>query len=273
MFDGQEIRALLGGAARDRLDALDVLARVGSTNSWLLEAEPPAPHRCRVALTDHQTAGRGRRGNRWLSAPGASICLSLAYTFDRTPASLSSATLPVGVAAIRALEAAGVAGASLKWPNDIVVRDGKLGGILTERHGGGAGDAATIVVGIGLNADLDGAAGLDAAATRLGAVRDIASSVAGAPPSNEVVVALLIEQVYAALSRFATDGLEPFLEPWRRLDWLRGRRVTIDTGHRKLDGVCQGIDPDGALLLGDGRASRRILSGSVYPGERTGGLT
>jgi BirA family biotin operon repressor/biotin-[acetyl-CoA-carboxylase] ligase len=272
MFDTGEIRALLRGAARDRLEALDGFADIDSTNTRLLDTEPPKPLQYRVALTDHQTAGRGRQGRRWLSQPGSSICLSIAYTFDGCPSALPAATLPVGVAVIRALEDAGIAGARLKWPNDIVIRNGKLGGILTEVHTG-AGEATSIVVGIGLNFDVAGAATLDPTETGIGAVRDIASAVSGTPPDANAIVALLIERVFDALVRFEAAGLEPFIEAWQRLDWLRGQRVTIEAGQRRIDGVCEGIDVDGALILSDGGLRQRVLSGSVHPLGPTGGAT
>jgi BirA family biotin operon repressor/biotin-[acetyl-CoA-carboxylase] ligase len=270
MFETETIRALLRGVARDRLEALDVLTDIDSTNTCLLDAEPPKPLQCRVALTDHQTAGRGRQGRRWLSRPGSSICLSIAYTFNGRPPELPAATLPVGVAVVRALEDAGIPGARLKWPNDIVIQNGKLGGILTEVHTG-ARDKTSIVVGIGLNVDVGDATLLDPAETGIGAVRDIASVVSGAPPDANVIVAALIERVLDSLVRFEADGLEPFIEAWQRLDWLRGQRVTIEAGPRRIDGVCEGIDVDGALILSDGSSRQRILSGSVHPIGPTGG--
>ena len=269
MFETEAIRALLRGAARDRLETLDVLTGIDSTNTRLLDAEPPKPQRYRVALTDHQTAGRGRQGRRWLSRPGSSICLSIAYTFSGRPPELPAATLPVGVAVIRALEDAGIPGARLKWPNDIVIQDGKLGGILTEVHSVSSGKTS-IVVGIGLNVDAADAAALDPAETGIGAVRDIASVVSGAPPDANVIVALLIEHVVDSLVRFEAAGLEPFIEAWQRLDWLRGQRVTVEAGPRRIDGICEGIDVDGALLLSDGSSRQRILSGSVRPLGSTG---
>jgi BirA family biotin operon repressor/biotin-[acetyl-CoA-carboxylase] ligase len=269
VFDVAEIRALLTDAALARMAALEALSAVESTNSYLLEREAPGPGRYRVALTDHQTAGRGRLGRRWVSSPGASLCLSLAYTFEATPSALPAATLPVGVAVIRALEGVGVDGAGLKWPNDIVLADGKLGGILTEVHTAGSG--ATIVVGIGLNVDLRQAAVRDMSSTNLGAVRDIASGLRGGEPPHARIVAALIEQVTDTLRRFGRTGLEPFLAAWRELDWLRGRRVCIEAGQQRIQGICEGIDPDGALVVGRGSSRQRVLSGSVLPLDQAGG--
>ena len=88
--------ALSSGAA-DRLHALDVFDTVPSTNTWLIDQSPPEPGQYRVAIADHQTAGRGRHSNRWHSAPESSLCLSMSYTFLNTPQNLPPLTLALGV--------------------------------------------------------------------------------------------------------------------------------------------------------------------------------
>jgi BirA family biotin operon repressor/biotin-[acetyl-CoA-carboxylase] ligase len=269
MIEPDTILALLRGAVRDRLDALDAFDEIGSTNAYLLEQAPPQPQRFRVALADHQSAGRGRQGHRWLSEPGSSVCLSLSYSFAGTPPDLPAVTLAVGVGVVQALERAGVRGAGLKWPNDIVVRDGKLGGILTEVHSAGS-DGTSIVVGVGINVDLGDSEAFGQVMPRIGHVSDLAS-VTGTTPSRPELVALLIEQVVDALARFGSAGLDPFVESWQRLDWLRGQRVTIESGEQLIDGICAGIDSDGALLLNSGQSRRRILSGSVHLRHSGGG--
>ncbi len=95
-------------------------------------------------------AGRGRRGRAWLAPPGGSICLSLSWTFREVPADLSALGLVVGVCKLRALRELGIAAAKLKWPNDILVDDRKLGGILIELRAESDGPVY-VVIGIGLN--------------------------------------------------------------------------------------------------------------------------
>ncbi len=99
--------------------------RCGSTNTVLLDEGKPGV----LLIADEQTAGRGRRGRRWYSAPGADIAFSLSAEVAKPPPGLS---LVAGVAAARALRALGVAQAALKWPNDLLVGGAKLGGILVE---------------------------------------------------------------------------------------------------------------------------------------------
>src|SRR5882672_12307135 len=124
--------------------------RCGSTNTALLEEGKPGV----LLIADEQTAGRGRRGRRWYSAPGADIAFSLSAEVAKPVAGLS---LVAGVAAARALRALGVAQAALKWPNDLLVGGAKLGGILVETRANGGG-ATKAVIGVGIN--LRGAAEL-----------------------------------------------------------------------------------------------------------------
>jgi BirA family transcriptional regulator, biotin operon repressor / biotin---[acetyl-CoA-carboxylase] ligase len=156
-FDATLIRAALSAEAGSKLDELELFGSIASTNTYLLAQPPPVPQRCRVAIANHQTSGRGRHYRRWVSPPGAGLCLSLAYTFEERPYELPSLTLAIGVGMVDVLKSLGVDGIKLKWPNDIVALGGKLGGILTEvqsRNDGGA----TVVTGIGLNIALpDGA--------------------------------------------------------------------------------------------------------------------
>jgi len=80
-LDANAIRDCLAADVSASMDRLEAFAEVVSTNSYLLQQDAPAAGRHRVAVADHQTGGRGRQGREWLSAPGASLCLSLAYTF------------------------------------------------------------------------------------------------------------------------------------------------------------------------------------------------
>ena len=152
-LDAAVLRRALAEASLASLEDLEVFASIPSTNTHLLAKSPPAAGRLHVALADHQTAGRGRRARQWLSPPGAGLCLSVAYTFAEPPGQLPCLTLAIGVGIVHALETLGVGGIGLKWPNDIVVRESKLGGMLAESHGVSTSGAA-VVVGIGINLDL-----------------------------------------------------------------------------------------------------------------------
>ena len=127
-----------------------VVARCTSTNAVLLGGPSDRPI---LLAAETQTAGRGRRGRKWRSAPGAGATFSILRRMRCAPAALVGLPIAVGAAAARALRALGARGVTLKWPNDLMARRRKLGGILIEtRSAPGSGKAGTVVVvGIGIN--------------------------------------------------------------------------------------------------------------------------
>jgi BirA family biotin operon repressor/biotin-[acetyl-CoA-carboxylase] ligase len=142
--------------AKIRVPGLEVrvVGRCTSTNAVLLAGPSDKPV---LLAAEAQSAGRGRRGRRWRSAPGKGATFSILRRMRCPPAALVGLPVAVGVAAARALRALGARGVSLKWPNDLMARRRKLGGILIETRsnaGGTAGGTAagtTLVVGIGIN--------------------------------------------------------------------------------------------------------------------------
>ena len=101
----------------------------------LLAADDLPPGRFDACLAEFQSAGRGRRGRRWVAPFGFGLCLSMSWSYRDAPATLGALSLAAGVAALRALSRLGFAGLALKWLNDIVHEGAKLGGILIDLRG------------------------------------------------------------------------------------------------------------------------------------------
>ena len=262
------IRTLINENSRTCLDTLEVFAEIGSTNSYLLGEPRPAPGRCRVALAEHQTKGRGQRDRIWVSPPSTGLCMSMAFTFTDMPRDLPSLSLASGIGIAQALERLGMRGVGVKWPNDIVTKNGKLGGILSEVHPE-KGDDLTVVVGVGLNIDFgDSNAGCNIASS-VGRATDLASYIDDLPSRDEISAAV-IDTLADTMIQFRDAGFSPFRELWPRYDWLHGREVTIEMGRATSAGVAQGVDTDGALLLISGGDMQRVTSGSVILREETG---
>jgi BirA family biotin operon repressor/biotin-[acetyl-CoA-carboxylase] ligase len=246
------ISAKLGSAAR-RFD-IDILPSCDSTNAVLLSrAENGAPSGTAI-ITEEQTAGRGRRGRSWFSSPGDSLTFSLLWRFvpGTAPAGLS---LAVGVAVSRALSGFGSGNAALKWPNDILKDGRKLGGILVELVPG-APHAAVIGIGINLRLPAGMPEEVRAASTALDAN-------GAAPDANELYAALLAE-LLSTLDTFATAGFAAIRPEWMTRHAFQDARIRLSTDFGPpSEGICRGVDTDGALLLEiDGRIER-ILSGEV----------
>jgi len=217
-----------------------------------------------LVIADYQTAGRGRFNRRWLAPPGSSLLLSLIFRPPLAPHQAQRLTMLCGLALLEAIETETGLRADLKWPNDVVLAGRKVAGILTELSLRGA-TVDYAVVGVGLNVNLDPArlpADLLTPATAL-------SHEAGRRVDRlSLLGAFLqaVEQRYLALRA----GWSPREEWARRLVTL-GRRVVISEGERTFDGLAEGVDADGALLvrLDDGRL-RKVLAGDVTlrPPER-----
>ena len=260
MLDARRIRAALPAPWARSLGALEVHGELDSTSSELQRRLAGAADLSMV-LAESQVAGRGRRGRGWLSPPGLNLYLSCLKRFAPGFAALSGLSLAIGVIVLRALDALGIAGAGLKWPNDVLAADGggKLAGILVELSGEYQGPCAAIV-GIGLNLrltpDLHRQAGQPAS--------DLASLCAGSPPDRNRVAAALIAALAQGLGEFEREGFAAFAADYARHDLLRSQPLRLSGAHGAFEGVGAGVDARGALQLRmpDG-GLRRIDSADV----------
>lgn len=234
------------------------LATCSSTNDEALaRARAGAPHGT-VVIADEQTAGRGRAGRRWHSPPGANLYLSIVLRAARPAGELPSVTLAAGVGVCDAIRAASVTRARIKWPNDVLVGDRKLAGVLTEMvTRGGHPDA--VVVGIGV--DVDGRrADLPA---ELAAIATSIQDETGAPYGVGAFAETLLDVVEPWLQRWLDGGVPAIAGAWEARAEL-GRRVRVVTDGDTREGMTRGLAPDGALrvVLDDG-AEARVLAGDV----------
>jgi len=259
-LDAAKIRAALARDVRQHVRSVEATWSTASTNSVLLARANPPAAMSEVFLTEYQTAGRGRRGRAWLASPGGAICLSLSWTFREVPRDLGALSLVIGVCALRALRELGVAGAGLKWPNDLLHGERKLGGVLIELRAESSGPAC-VVIGIGLNMAL-GAALLEKISETGMAATDLASAGL-AQASRNSVAAALVSACLRGLRAFEREGLTPFIEEWRTADALRGRPVDVTAGDGVAHGLARGVDVHGALLVETPQGVRRFISGDV----------
>jgi BirA family biotin operon repressor/biotin-[acetyl-CoA-carboxylase] ligase len=239
----------------DRLDAqaivvagvaVRVVERCTSTNDLALEAEAPV-----LVAAEEQSAGRGRRGRRWHSAPGAGITFSLGRRIRRPARELPALSLVAGVACIEALRALGVSQARLKWPNDLVADGAKLGGILVESRNGRA------VIGIGINARRSRL--VEAKVRRRVAFLSDFVTV----PRNQVIQRVA-STLMDALALFEQQGLGPMRGRWEAMDAHAGRRLRVRLADgRVITGVAGGLAEDGALQLLTRKGLRSVRSGRV----------
>jgi BirA family biotin operon repressor/biotin-[acetyl-CoA-carboxylase] ligase len=233
---------------------------IDSTNTELLDrARREAPEGM-VLIADLQTAGRGRRGRRWTAPPGTSLMMSVLLRPPSGPLPPSRAglvTLAVGLAAADACEQVSGVRPRLKWPNDLVIVDRKLAGILAESIST-QGLLSALVVGMGLNTGWpEVPAELEGIATSL-------NLEAGAPVDRALLARRVLEGLevrYELLCRTGGAGAAAVLDEARWNSATLGRRVRVSLeaeppgapardGH-SLEGVASDLDPEGRLLITD----------------------
>lgn len=258
LVDPDRVLRLLGAAA-DRF-VVRALPECASTSSQLLELAQQGAPAGLLLVADRQTGGRGRRGRQWLSSPEASLTFSLLWRFPGDLARLSGLSLAVGVAVARALERVGVAGVALKWPNDILLRGGKVAGVLLDIERQEQGTLAVIGIGLNLCLPPGGAAVHDEFLHRPAAIAQVLPAV----PDRHHVLAELLRSLAAVLDSFVAYGFGALRDEWQELHAWQGLAVRLLDGER-LDrqGVCVGADTDGALLLRTASGVERCLAGDL----------
>lgn len=249
-------------ATRDALQSLEILLSTPSTSDRVAAMPPPAPGLLRVCLAEHQTAGRGRRGRRWVSPLGSGICLSVAWTYEIPPPDLGALGLVAGLAVTAALGDLGYGPLTVKWPNDVMTPGGKLAGILVD-VAGEAGGPLRLAIGIGLNVSaMDGHAARVAAEGGAAPASLDQLAPAGQPRRNQLAASLLAV-LRRYLTAFASGGFAPFAGEFARQDHLLGRLVSVNAGMQRLEGTARGIAADGALLVDVRGHLERVVAGDV----------
>ena len=231
-----------------------VAERCTSTNAVLLSEKSDHPV---LLAAEEQTAGRGQRGRPWRSARGAGATFSILRRMRCAPQLLAGLSLAVGVAAARALRALGAGEVALKWPNDLLARGAKLGGVLIETRIQGGEISA--VIGIGINCRPVHALG---AQLRRGVIA--LDELLRPAPDRNTVIGAVAREVLAALEAYERSGLPAFSEDWRALHAHEGRRLRVRLADgRTVSGIAAGIAPTGALRLRTRAGTREVANGRI----------
>ncbi|WP_248320967.1 biotin--[acetyl-CoA-carboxylase] ligase [Caballeronia sp. Sq4a] len=279
-IDRNRLATLAERPARDW--TIEIVDETGSTNADLVERmrtlardvaqhAPPAPV-ARIAYA--QTAGRGRRGRAWLAEPGNALLMSVGYVLRRPIEGLSGLSLAIGTAVLDALARLPLtpsARPALKWPNDVLLDDGKLAGILIETAWNAPG-ATAVVIGIGVN--LHGAEQLAAQVDDANRQSPSTAAIPGAAPAALArawpdanltdTLAALLNALDTALPRFEADGFRPFRQRWTDAHAYAGREVVlIDQGQEVTRGVATGVDDSGHLLIDAPEGPRAVATGEL----------
>jgi BirA family biotin operon repressor/biotin-[acetyl-CoA-carboxylase] ligase len=243
LLSEKKIKSTLLPQAEKSCRKMEVLFTTESTNSTLFSRLANEPIQGHVVLAEYQSKGRGRRGNKWIAPLASGLTLSIGWRFDIVPKTLGLLSLYIGVAVARTLRSIGLSQVGLKWPNDIVVNNEKIGGILLEVRGEASGPVDA-VIGIGLNYDIAD----DVKSIIPQPVTDICHHT-NKRLSRNIIVAKLLSEVFEILESLSADeGLE-LLDEWRAFDCYTEQQVTLLLPNEEIEGVLKGVDDQGALLM------------------------
>ncbi|MFB3925915.1 MAG: biotin--[acetyl-CoA-carboxylase] ligase [Syntrophales bacterium] len=212
-----------------------------------------------VVIAESQTHGKGRKGRSWFSPCGGGVYLSVVLRPRIPPTEAPKITLLAAVAASEAIASLLPLHIAIKWPNDLVVGGKKIAGILTEI----STEMDTIdymIVGIGINVNI-------ATAQFPPEIRSTAASIlseTGKPYPRVKLIREYLASLERCYGSVGGEGFEPVMNKWRAQSNVIGRRIMIDVLGRKYYGEVEDIDPDGVLILRDGKGElRRFFSGDV----------
>jgi len=235
-----------------------------STNRYVLDEARAGAQAGTVVVAEHQTAGRGRLGRRWTAPAGANLLVSVLLRPTLAPDQLHLCTLSMALAARAACaETTGVRG-SLKWPNDLVVGERKLAGILAETVPDGAGRA--VVVGLGLNVGWpapEGEPGADDLPDDLGPVTSLWRESGRRLEPGELLTALLGHLDRRLDELDSAVGRRRLAAEYRSCCATLGRDVLVTLPGETVTGSVLDITTEGHLLVDVGACIRTITAGDV----------
>ena len=254
---------------------LERVATTKSTNDDLLTRWRAGELIDPVARIAHeQTSGKGRAGRVWLSRPDDTLCFSLAHPFHKSPNELSGLSLVIGLAVVAGIaDALGISettlhqqGLRLKWPNDLLLNNAKLGGILIEGGQSNPSSPTWMVIGLGLNlrdAPLIRKSLGDHSALGVAALDQLMPHQKSIPDA-EFIWLKLIESFEKHLAQFEQYGFTHFKSSWAQWDAFNGQSVCISgLGKEPIIGISAGVDDAGALILKQHNQSITIHAGDL----------
>ena len=244
-MDLDRIKQQTGNTNISHFDSID------STNSYLL-----AHGECGdVCISDRQTAGRGRRGNNWVSPDTGNLYFSLCWCFGKITENWSLLGLVVAIAIAETLQEVGLENHAIKWPNDIFWQQKKLGGVLIET----LNQSARVVIGIGLN--------LKMSKEDRQLIDQEIVSLDEAMPGKIIVrddlIVCLINKLKQHLNSFNSLNPEAFMEKWKCWDMLYGEHVSLTHQGQELAGKVSGIDSQGRLGIIESMSAKQIYFSSA----------
>ncbi len=235
----------------------DVVMQIDSTNTALmklLQESNVTSGKCVVA--EMQAEGRGRRGRKWASPFAKNLYFSMLWNFYTGLSGLEGLSLVIGISIVQVLKKMGLEDAKLKWPNDVLINNKKLAGVLLDVYGDPTG-FCNVVIGVGLNVymvkpDII----IDQPWVSLEQVIDLKIG-------RSALFILLIENLIANLELYERYGFLHFMSEWKLYDAYLGKEVVVTLGDKVLVGVAQGVSNSGELMVKTQSSVQSFSGGEV----------
>jgi len=225
------------------LDNFFIFDSINSTNDFLLLNLKENKNKNSVCFSELQSAGRGRLGRTWVSPFLSNIYMSLLWNFNFDVVQLQGLHILAGLAVVHALEKiTKISDLQLKWPNDIMWNNKKLGGILIDVSSEYSVSCSAII-GIGLNVHMPQK--VPEIEKPWTAINQISHTFY----SRNIIAGMILDFLIAYLIQFTKSGLSKFLTGWQEKDFLEGKEIKVTTATGSFVGIAKGIDPQGGLLL------------------------
>ncbi|MDO8535429.1 MAG: biotin--[acetyl-CoA-carboxylase] ligase [Candidatus Omnitrophota bacterium] len=234
--------------------------KVDSTNVIAYELAEKGIKEGAVILADEQVKGKGRHGRHWSSPSKGGIYMSCILRPSIAPNEISRITLLAAVAVAQAIRDLCSLEVTIKWPNDIMIDQKKLCGILTEMKAE-QDSVDFVVLGIGINVNIPKAV-LPKGATSI--KDELISRGAKINLSRVELTKKVLEKLEEYYNLMKIEGFEPIIEIWKDLSSMIGSRVKVSLHGKTFEGLAHDINPDGALVIRtESGVLEKVSSGDV----------
>lgn len=263
----QRPHAVEPGPPGTRFSEVRRFSELDSTNRYLVDEARSAPRDGLVAVAEHQTAGRGRLGRRWEAPAGANLLVSVLLTPSLAVDQLHLCSVAVALSAAEACRRAAGLEPELKWPNDLLVGERKLAGILAESAPVPSGGRRAVVVGLGLNVAWPPPEGETRGEPVPAELRSIATSIwretAARPDARSLLDLVLADLEHRLVDLDDVAGRHRLAHEYRSRCSTLGRAVRVVQADGEIRGTAMDITPEGHLLVDVGACFSTVTAGDV----------
>ena len=238
---------------------IQILEEVTSTNEWAHQKAREGALENTILLAEKQSAGKGRLDRAWESPAYKNLYISILLRPELPPEKTPQLSLVTGLAAYRCFLQLAPQSLELKWPNDLLLKGKKVGGVLTEMEVSPEGKVDYLIVGVGLNINADSQDFSPALQKTAGSLKTETQEVY----SRSEIAGMFLNEFFNLYRRYLQKGFTAFQYEWENASRMKNRKVKVQDGERRFEGECQGIDENGYLIVESKGVRELVVAGDV----------